>query len=170
MESNPPKVGKYGLNYGLILGGISVVFGLMLYFQDAHTVQSTMSQVISIVLMVAIVFWGIMSFKKANGGFLKISQALKIAVGIALIAGIIGIIYTIFLGSVLDPEFASKVMDNRLAEAAEQGNLTPDQIAQQKEMGLKFWWVGYPVILIVNIILGLIIGLVGGLIFKKSED
>ena len=89
--------------------------------------------------------------------------------GIALISGIVSIIYLIFLTNVLDPEFASKVMDLRMAEAAETQNLTPEQIAQSKEMGLKFWWMSYPVILIVNVLIGLVIGLVGGLIFKKSE-
>lgn len=169
MESNPPKTGKFSLNYGLILGGLGVVFGVMLYISDAHTSQSPVNSVVSIAMMAGVILWGISSFKKANGGYLTIGQALKLGAGIALIAGVITILYTIFLANVLDPDFASKVMDARLAEAASQGNFTPEQLQQQKEMGLQFWWVGYPVILIVNIILGLIIGLVGGLIFKKAQ-
>ena len=125
--------------------------------------------VIGLVLAVGVTFWGIAAFKKANNGLLSIGQGLKLGAGIALISGIIAIVYLIFLANVLDPEFASKVMDLRMAEAAEQQNLTSEQIQQGKEMGLKFWWFGYPVILIVNIIIGLIIGLVGGLIFKKAQ-
>ena len=113
MENNPPKTGKFSLNYGLILGGLGVVFGLMLYFQDAHTAQNTISQVISIVLMVAVIFWGITNFKKANGGYLKIGQALKLGAGIALIAGIISVLYALFLANVLDPDFANKVIDRK---------------------------------------------------------
>jgi uncharacterized membrane protein SpoIIM required for sporulation len=120
------------------------------------------------VLLVAVIFWGLLSFKKANDGYLKVGQALKLGAGIALIAGIIAVIYTIFLSNVLDPDFASKVLDARMAEAAQEQDMTPQQIEQGKEMGLKFWWIGYPVILIFNIIMGLIIGLVGGLIFKKN--
>lgn len=169
MESNQPKTGKFSLNYGLILGALGVVFGVMLYISDAHTSQSPVNSVISIALMVGVIFWGISTFKKENEGFLTLGEAMKLGAGIALVSGIITVIYTIFLANVLDPDFASKVMDARLAESAAEGNFTSEQIQQQKEMGLKFWWIGYPVILIVNIIFGLIIGLVGGLILKKAR-
>ena len=169
MEANPPKTGKFSLNYGLILGGLGVVFGLMLFLSDAHTSQSPINSVISIVMSVAVIFWGILNFRKANEGFLSIGQALKLGAGIALVAGIITVLWTILLSNVLDPDFPSKVMDARLAEVAQEANLTAEQLQQQKEMGLKFWWFGYPVILIFNIIIGLVIGLVGGLIFKKAK-
>ncbi len=171
MENTPPSTGKYSLNYGLLLGAVGVAFQLMLYFVDAHTdTQNPVVTVVNIVISVSVIFWGIFSFKKANGGYLKIGEALKLGAGIALIAGIIQVIYTIFLSNVLDPEFASKIMDMRMAEAAEQGQMTSDQIEQAKEMGKKFFWFGYPVMLIVSVIFGLIIGLVGGLIFKKSAE
>ena len=169
MEANPPKTGKFSLNYGLILGGLGVIFGLMLFLSDAHTSQSPVNSIISIAMSIGVIFWGILNFRKANDGYLSIKEALKLGAGIALIAGIITILWTVLLSNVLDPDFPSKIMDARLAEAAETTNLTPEQLQQQKEMGLKFWWFGYPVILIVNIIIGLVIGLVGGLIFKKAQ-
>ena len=167
METNPPKTGKFSLNYGLILGGLGVIFALMLFMSDAHTSQSPVNSIISIVLSIAVIFWGILNFRKANDGFLTMGQALKLGAGIALVAGIVSVLYTILLSNVLDPDFPAKVMDARLAEVA--GDLTPEQLQQQKEMGLKFWWFGYPVILNHNIIIGLVIGLVGGLIFKKAQ-
>ena len=170
MENSTPATGKYSLNFGLLLGAVGVVFGLMLYFVDAHTTQSPIVQVFNVVISVGIIFWGILSYKKANGGTLKIGEALKLGAGIALIAGIIQVLYTIFLANVLDPDFASKIMDMRMADAVEQGNMPPEQVEQAKEMGLKFFWLGYPVMLIVSVIFGLIIGLVGGLIFKKSAE
>jgi hypothetical protein len=169
MDSTAPKTGKFSLNYGLILGGLGVVFGIMLFISDAHTSHSPVNSVVSMAMMIGVIFWGIISFRKANEGFLTIGEALKLGAGIALIAGVLTVLWTLVLTYVLDPEFPSKVMDARLAEAASNPNLTPEIIQQQKEMGLKFWWVGYPVILIVNILLGLLIGLVGGLIFKKAR-
>lgn len=169
MEANPPKTGKFSLNYGLILGGLGVIFGIMLYMSDAYVSRSPVNSIISVVMAVGVIFWGILNFRKANGGFLSIGEALKLGAGIALIAGIVSVLWAMFLSNVLDPEFPSKMMDLQLAEAAETTDLTPEQLQQQKEMGLKFWWFGYPVILIVNIIIGLIIGLVGGLIFKKAQ-
>lgn len=170
MESTQPKTGKYSLNFGLLLGAIGVVFSLMLYFIDAHTTRSAGVQVVNVVISIGVIFWGLISFKKANGGYLKIGEALKMGAGISLISGVIMVIYNIFLANVLDPEFISKMMDLQFAEAVEQGNMTSDQIQQAKEMGMKFFWFGYPIMLIVSVIFGLIIGLVGGLIFKKTAE
>jgi hypothetical protein len=170
MENTQPTTGKYSLNFGLLLGAIGVAFNLMLYFVDAHITRSPVVSVVGIALSAGIIFWGILSFKKANGGYLKIGEAVKMGAGISLISAIISIIYMLFLNNVLDPEYASKMMDLQMAEAVEQGNMTSDQIQQAKEMGMKFYWVSYPIVLIVSIIIGLVIGLVGGLIFKKSAE
>ncbi|MCX2720235.1 DUF4199 domain-containing protein [Lentiprolixibacter aurantiacus] len=169
MEDQQPKTGKFSLNYGLILGALGVAFGLMLYSMDAHTSQDISNTIIGLVMMVAVVIWGIYAFRNANGGFLTISQALKLGAGIALISAIISIVYTIFLSNVLDPEFTAKIMDARMAELEAGGQYSAEQIQQQKEMGIKFFWFGYPVILIVNVLIGLVIGLIGGLILKKAK-
>jgi len=168
MEQTKPKIGTFSLNYGLILGAISVVFGLMLYSMDAHTSQDTSNTVISIVLAVAITIWAIINFRKANGGLLSLGQAVKLGIGISLIAGVIGIIYLIFLSNVLDTEFATKIAENTKAAAEEAGVMTSAQIDQQYQGTIDYFWISYPVILIFNVIMGLVIGLVGGLIFKKS--
>lgn len=170
METQTLTTGKQSLNYGLLLGAVGVAFNFMLYTVDAHTTQSPVIQVVNIVISVAIIFWGILGFKKANGGFLKMGEALKLGTGMSLIAGILQIGYTLLLVNVLDTGFVRKVIEMRMAEAAQQNGMTPEQIEQGIEMGIKFFWFGYPVMLIVSVIFGLIIGLVGGLIFKKSPE
>ncbi len=170
MEQNQPSTGKYSLNYGLILGAIAVAFGLMLFFVDAHTTPSSMVQVVNIAISVAVIIWGILNYKKANGGYLSIGEALKLGAGIALIAAILQVLYTLLLANVLDPEYTTKMMESRMAEAVTERDMTPEQIEQSIEMGKKFFWFGYPVMLIVSVVFGLIIGLVGGLIFKKTEE
>ena len=169
MEENQPKTGKYSLNFGLILGLISVVFGIMLFTMDAHYSQDPSNTVISIVIMIAVIIWGIISFRKANGGFLTLGEAAKIGTGIALIAGIIGVIYTMVLANVMDPEFATKIAEVQKAKAEADGLMTPEQIQQQYDGTINFFWFSYPVILIFNIIAGLVIGFIGGLILKKSK-
>lgn len=170
METQKLTTGKQSLNYGLLLGAVGVAFNFMLYTVDAHTTQSPVIQIVNIAISVAIIFWGILGFKKANGGFLKMSEALKLGTGMSLIAGILQIGYTLLLVNVLDTGFVRRVIELRIAEAAQQNGMTPEQIEQGIEMGIKFFWFGYPVMLIVSVIFGLIIGLVGGLIFKKSPE
>ena len=169
MEEKLPKTGKFSLNYGLILGGVSLVFGIMLYLQDLHTSQSPGLMVIGIVLAALVTFLGIQNFKKANGGYLKLAQALKIGAGIALIAGIIAVLYNIVLVNYMDPDAPSKIMDARLGPALEAGEITQEQFDLQKQQSIDFWWMGYPFILILNVLIGLLIGLVVGLILKKDK-
>jgi len=169
MEENQPKTGKFSLNYGLILGLISVAFSLMLYTMDAHTTRDTTTQVIGIAVMVAVVLWGIYNFRRANNGYLSLGEALKLGAGIALVSGIIAVIYTALLANVIDPEFATKVADIQKASDESAGTLSAEQIKQRYEGTINFFWISYPMILIFNIIIGLLIGLVGGLIFKKQR-
>ena len=169
METSTPKIGKFSLNYGLILGGLGVVFALMLFMSDAHVSQSPVNSIISIVMSIGVIFWGILNFRKANQGLLSVGQAVKLGAGIALVSGIISVIWLLLLTNVLDPEFKAKSIEVSLAAAAEQGTLTAEQLQQQKEMSLQYWEAfAYPSILIGSILIGLVIGLVGGLIFKKA--
>ncbi len=169
MEENQPKTGKFSLNYGLILGGVSIIFGIMLYTQDMHTSQSPALMIIGIAIAAIVTFIAISNFKKASGGYLTLGQALKIGAGIALISGIIAVLYNIVLVNYMDPDAPSKIMDARLGPALESGEITKEQFDLQKEQSIKFWWMGYPFILIINIIIGLILGLITGLILKKAK-
>ncbi|MEM8999265.1 MAG: DUF4199 domain-containing protein [Bacteroidota bacterium] len=169
MEENQPKTGTFSLNYGLILGGLSVAFGVMLFLQDAHTSQSSANQIIGIVMMAAVVFWGIYSFKKANQGYLTIGEALKLGTGIALISAIVYIVYLLILSNLLDPDFALKVAEAQKAAAEEAGTASPEQIQQQYDGTINYFWITYPIILIFNIVIGLVLGLISGLILKKSK-
>ena len=169
MEESKPKIGKFSLTYGLILGLIGVVFGIMLYSMDAHTSQETSNTVINIVITVAVIIWGLYAFRKANGGYLKLGQAIKLGIGISLVAGVISVLYTILMANVIDPDFAVKIAENQKAAAEAAGVMSDAQIQQQYDGTVNYFWISYPFILIASIIFGLIVGLVGGLVLKKAE-
>ncbi len=170
MEENQPKTGKFALNYGVLLGVVSVVFGLMLFSLDMHYDQGWAIRGVNLALIVVAIIFGISQFKKANEGFLNISQALKLGAGIAVVAGIIGIIYFFLLSNVIEPDFMDKMYEIGKEKAmADNPQLTEEQIDQGIEMQKNFAWLTYPIILIFNIIIGLVIGLIGGLIMKKQK-
>jgi|TARA_R110002012_G_scaffold119105_3_gene268090 hypothetical protein len=170
MEQQQPKTGKFALNYGLLLGIISVVFAVMLFTQKMHYETSTAVIVISIVILAAITFVAVNAFKKANGGYLTITEALKVAVGVALIGAIITLIYQFVLTNFIEPDFMDKAMELAKPKAMEQNpNMTEEQWEQGVEMQKSFAWIQYPVILIMNCVIGLVLGLITGLILKKSK-
>ena len=170
MEENQPKTGKFAFNYGLLLGVVSVIFGVMLYSMDLHYDQGWGIRSVSLILALVAIFFGISQFKKANEGYLTLSQALKIGAGIALIAGIISLIYFFLLSNVIEPGYMDKMYEIGKAQAmVDNPKLTEEQIDQGIEMQKGFAWLTYPIILIMNIIIGLVMGLIAGLIFKKQK-
>ncbi|MDX1315373.1 MAG: DUF4199 domain-containing protein, partial [Eudoraea sp.] len=103
MEDQQPKIGKFSLNYGLILGGLGVAFSLMLFTMDAHVGgDQSVQQIVGLVLLIAIIFWGIIAFRKANAGTLSIGQGLKLGAGIGVVAAIVSVVYLLLLANVLD--------------------------------------------------------------------
>lgn len=170
MEENQPKTGKFALNYGIILGAVSIAFGVMLYSMDMHYEQSWPVRIISIVLMTAVVFWATSEFKKANSGLLNLSDALKLGVGIGLISAILSLLYYAILTNVIEPDFMDKTIEIAKVKAFEDNpKLTEEQWTKGVEIQKNFAWVVYPIGLIFNVILGLIFGLLAGLIMKKQK-
>lgn len=158
------------MNYGLLLGLVSLVFSIMLYTQKMHYEMSGAVIGVSVLLGAVVIFLAVNAFKKANGGFLSLSESLKVAVGVALIGAVITLLYQYVLTHFIEPDFLDKAIAIAKPKAfAENPNLTEEQWAQGIEMQKSFAWVQYPIGLIMNCIFGLIIGLVVGLILKKSK-
>ena len=163
------KLGTYNYRFGLIAAGIGIVFSLMLYFMDMIYNQSPIIQAINILIPSTLAVLAIQNFKKDNNGFLSIKQSIKIGVGVFLVAGIIGLVYFTLFINTIEPDFISntaQMQADALREARPE--LEESMIQMQQENTEKFFYVGFPVILIFNLFIGLIIGLVTGLFTKKS--
>lgn len=157
------------MNYGLIMGVVGVIWNVMLYSMDAHTSRDTANTVIGLVITIAIITWGIWAFRKANGGYLSLGQAVKLGMGMALVSGIIAVLYTILMAHVIDPDYIKDIAEAQKAAAEAQGTFTSEQIEQQYQGTLDYFWFSYPVILIFSVLIGLVVGLIDGLILKKAK-
>ena len=170
MEETQANTGKIALTYGLILGSAGIVFGLMLFSMDMQYERGWAVQGVQMVLIIAAISLGVYQFKKANDGFLSISEALKVGTGIALIAAILGLLYFFILSNFLDPNYAQTTAEMTREQMLESNpKLTEEEISKGLEMQEKFAWIAYPVILIINVITGLVVGLIVGLILKKQK-
>mgnify|MGYP003741137541 FL=1 len=144
----------------------------MLYFLDMHYQQSQEAGIVGIIIMIAILIYAFIQFKKINEGYLSLSEALKIGLGISLVAALIGVVYTYILTEFLDPGMMDKALDFQIEKIRmENPEITSDQIAGMREMQEKF---SSPLIrsafqIIGSLFIGFIISLIGGLIIKKSR-
>ena len=172
MEENRPKTGKFALTYGAILGGVGIVFALMLYSLDMHYQGGYMVLGVSILLTLAAIVIGLMQFKKANNGYMSFGQGLKIGVGICLISGIISLLFNQVMMNVIDPDMMAKTMEFQKERLLESSNMTPDQIDTQLEAQKKFMTPGMQMAfgLLYVIVSGFILSLIPALVLKKTEN
>jgi len=172
MENQKITTAKTALNFGLILGGVSLVFSLMLFFLDMHYQGETATSLIGYTLLIGLILWAIMHFKKNNDGYISLSEALKTGVGAALISAIIVCIYTIVLIQYLDPEFLDKSIEYQKQKMLQENpEISVENVNKmfdmQKEFSGPFIISGF--IIIFNLFFGFIISLIFGLIVKKSK-
>lgn len=166
---NSPKLGSYSYKFGLIAAGIGIVFSLMLFFMDMIYDQSPIIQAINILIPSTLAVLAILNFKKDNNELLSIKQSIKLGVGVFLVAGIIGLVYFTILINTLETDFitnTAQMQADALREA--QPELDESVIQMQQENTEKFFYLGYPFILIINLLIGLVVGLTTGLFAKKS--
>tara|TARA_R110000782_G_scaffold8049_1_gene26683 strand:- start:80 stop:604 length:525 start_codon:yes stop_codon:yes gene_type:complete len=172
MEENKPKTGKFALNFGLLLGVISIIFAFMLYSVDMHYQGGFAVMSISLALSLAMVIIAMIQFKKANSGFMTFGQALKIGVGVCLIGGIIGVIFNQIMANVIDPDMMDKAMEFQKNQLLETTKMTIEQVEAQMELGKPFTTPTMQIVfgLIFSIVIGFVVSLVPALVLKKNEN
>lgn len=172
MEVQQAKASKFVLNYGLILGLLMVVLGVIMYVLDSHLQPHWSFMVISMLIFVIIVAYGIKAFKEANGGFLSLGEALKVAVGMSLIAALLAGTWTVLLSTVIEPDLTEQAIELEREKAFEMNpNMTDEQWEKGLEMTEVFRqpWFSFTAALVMYMLFGLIVGLIVGAILKQRR-
>lgn len=171
MENQPTPTKSIIINYGVYLGIASILISVLVYALGMQYDQDWKMGSIGIIAMAVIIFLGIKKFKELNSGYLTVGQALKTGVGIALIGGIISVIYSFIFMSYIEPDFMANTMAKAEQKMIEDfPNLSDDQIEMQIEMMQKF---STPAItsafaLIGSLFFGFVISLISGFIQKSN--
>ena len=149
------------LNYGLIMGGLTVAFTVMLFLMDMHYQNSSIQQWTGLLIMAGSIVFGQLAFKKMNEGFISLGEGMKI-----------GIAYGIFQGSVLDPDTMTKAMDYAIEQAIQQNPEIGDEIVGAMEEAFEFFanpLISSSIGMAVSLFFGALISLLTGLALKKNR-
>ena len=172
MEVQQAKASKFVLNYGLILGLLMVVLGVIMYVLDFHLQPHWSFTIITMLVFILLVVYGIKAFKKENGGFLRLGEALKVAVGMSLIAGLLAGTWTVLLSTVIEPDLTEQAIEIEREKAFEMNpNMTDEQWEKGLEMTavLRQPWFSFSATLVMYMLFGLIIGLIAGAVMKQRR-
>lgn len=168
MENQKVSPWKANLNWGLILGFVSVIYTAILYFSDQMFNQKL--GYLSILLMVVLLFFGIKAYRdQYKGGFIKYGQAVGAGVIISLYASIISAIFTLLLYKLIDTDLV-----NKLYAFSEQRMIDRGTPEEQIDMAMNFTKIFLnpyimAVMAIVNgVFVGLIISLIEAIFLKKE--
>ena len=172
MENEKPSSKKIIINYGVILGIISVLLGVVIYVTNTYTDPHWSFTLIGILILIAVIVIGIKAYKKSNHGFLELTDALKIGIGIALIGGIIVVIWSFVLTTVIEPEYMQNVLDAQREKLLENPDMTEAMVEQSMSVMEKMSspMIGAAFSLIGNLFLGFIFSLFAGLAMRQKQE
>lgn len=164
---------KIILSNGFLLGLTTIAIAVIMYVTGLVYTMNWLAGVIGFLAMIAFIVLGIANYKKENNTYISLGQAMKIGVGVALIAGIIGAVYQYVFLNYIDTEYLSKMMEIQQQQMIEKNpNLTQEQLDMAASMGETFSSPGilFGIGIISNLFFGFIIALIAGLAMKKTED
>ena len=161
---------KPALIYGAILGGASVLVGLILYFMDLST--ETWAMWVGLAIGIVVMVYCLVAYRNEYlGGFASYGQMLKMAVVIGIIASVIGAIYAYLIHGVLDPDLIDKIRiaaEERIMNNPRIPESFYDQAMERVEKSLTLKRIVMNALIwgtVMNAILGLIISA-----FVKKEQ
>ncbi len=129
METPRLPIKKFAINNGLLLGLLSIVLGVIFYVLDMHLERNWISSILSLALTTGVIIYAFKQYKGANEGFMTLGQAIKLGLGIALIAGIIGVIFNYLLMNVIEPDMINQIMEKQQEAMIESNpNMTDQQL------------------------------------------
>lgn len=164
------------IKYGVLLGILSIVMSVLNYVTEAQTLAKTslafLFSAISLALTIFVIICAIKEIKKANGGFLTLGQAIKLGLGVALIAGIIVGVYTYIFTTYIEPEYTQQVIEAQLSKTLESNpQMSQEQLDSVREMSYKFTspLMSFAFGIISSLFSGFIISLIAGAIMQKQK-
>lgn len=162
---------KYGMYFGIGLVAISVVMYTTGMIYSKSMMVGLAASALNLLVSILAIVYGIKAFKTRNGGFLAMGEALKIGVGIALIGGIISVLYTYVFVNYIEPDFMRKMTELKFENMGELGmDMSNVDIDATVEMSNKMSALTYISSLVGYLLLGLIVSAIAGAVMKKQEQ
>jgi hypothetical protein len=162
---------SFMVNNGVILGVISVLVSLVLYATGNHLPPHWSASLVSLIVTIACIVLATKQFKAANGGFLTWGQGVKIGVGVAIVGGLIVVVYQYLFANFIEPNYMAQILEIQNQTYLE-GGMTEEQIEAANAMTASFSSPGIMagVGIITSAFFGFIISAITGAIMKKSEE
>lgn len=106
------------IKWGLFLGGVNVLYILLLYIIDVSLLVSYWNSLVSLALSVAFMVLACREERTNNGNTLMYGNAVVLGIGVGVIASILGVAFNGILYNVIDPTLAETMKELTIEKTA----------------------------------------------------
>ena len=121
---------------GLIAIGASIVLTLLAYVAGMN-MFGFIFPIISYALLLGIMIWGVMSYRKANGGFMSFGQGFGVVIVAGLICSFISYFFNLAYVNYISPDYVTQAMEASSAMAQKLGGTINDEMEQTMMQGIE---------------------------------
>lgn len=170
MEEQNEKVTvrQVAIKWGLILGIISIVVFLAIYF--AGFMGESWAGWISPIIAVVIIYLAHNEFKEQGNGYMSYGQGLGLGTLTTVVSGVVSSVFSYVYVKFINPEYLQEILDISMAKMEEQGQ-SQEQIDAAMGMMEKFMSpeITFVFGLIGAVFIGFIISLIVSAITKNND-
>ncbi len=168
---------KVGLKYGIIMGAISILFGVYTYAIDPSMLGNMWVGFIFILLYIVLLIVALIEAKKNQGGFMSFREAFSTFMIAAIVALAASTVWNLLIFNVIDPSYADEVKEVSMEATIglmERMGMPEDQLEQalidaEERIDSQFTTGGLLRGFAMNVVFSAIVGLIFAAIFKKSK-
>ncbi|MCH9660785.1 MAG: DUF4199 domain-containing protein [Bacteroidetes bacterium] len=172
MDTQTGSTKKIAINYGLLLSLSTIALSCIVYALGLSAEQPWWQSALNFVFMIAFIVLGIKQYKQDNQGFLSLGEALKNGLAIALVAGIIGSIFTYIFVTYIEPDFVQQLLEVTEEKMIDSNpNMSDEQIEMALTMTEKMMspTIMTAIGIIASLFFGFIVSLIAGLVMKQNR-
>ena len=131
---------KIALNFGLYMGIVSVVVGVIQYVTGTYDLSGQgdarwVSMIVGLVITVVFVIMAIKKYKKEGDGYLNFGEGFRLSFLTIIYSILISLVWLVLYMFVLEPDYQEQIIEASY-ERFEQQGIDPD--SPQAEIGLEW--------------------------------
>lgn len=106
------------IKWGLFLGGVNVLYILLLYIVDVSLLVSFWNSLIAFALTVVFMVLAMREQRNLNGNVLAYGNAVVLGIGVGVLSSIVGVAFNGILYNVIDPGLAETMKELTIEKTA----------------------------------------------------
>ena len=165
----------HALKSGVIMGVVGILISLVVYIIDPLLMIKWWFSLSSLVLFIALVIYYGMQYRELTGGYLSFKKAYIYSFLAFVVAGILGLVFNIFLFHVIDPDLPEMISDAIVEQTVEMmegfgaNQEVIDQAIEDADTAASFTLIGQIKSFGMVLIFYALMSLISGAIIKRKE-